>query len=230
MPHVNRLRVLLAAAAMLALPHAAFAQNSANPPAPSVAPATPQGQPAMSAAAREAEKFRIPAEMLAQLAHPENEMRKAMARVVDLLKKDVRELQNAEQEFDRMIASVEELAKFGAPGSEFVKEIEKLMEQARADAKRARDRNNEALAKIFENYVTFFEGKKREAGDVFDRKFRIVRDLKREKENLVDSIKVRAYEAAKVNVEEGLKVMQQVEASLVNIKKQLPENDKLPSQ
>lgn len=184
----------------------------------------------MSAAAREAEKFRIPAEMLAQLAHPENEMRQAMGRVVELLRKDVGQLQNAEQEFDRMISSVEELAKFGAPDGEFVKQLDAMIAEARKDALRARDRNNKALQKIFDDYATFFEAKKKEAGEVYDRKFRIVRDLKREKENLVDSIKVRAYEAAKSNVEEGLKVMKQVEASLANIKKQLPESEKSVSQ
>lgn len=200
----------------------AQAQRPAEPlrPAEPARPPASQGGASLSGAEETSKRLAI---MLEKLAKPESELKQEMSKTLELLRGAVEDIRNAEQVFDRWIKQVEDLAAFGAPGSEFMNLIDEAVQEARKDSLAARDRGNAKLQEIFESNARFFEDKKKEAAASHDRSFRIVRDIQREKADFVQGIKAKAYDVARENVSRGVALMKQVETSLENIKRELPE-------
>jgi hypothetical protein len=165
----------------------------------------------------------VPPEILEQLNGMAKESSEAMEQVTELLKQNLATIENAEAIFDTMIETIRNAAANGAPDSEFVATLESLAKQARADAATAAELGEQQMSTYFNAAAAGFEESKGDAIAYYTSSFRNIRDIEREKKRFVLAMKVKQYELAKRNVQQGLDVLKDLDKRISDVRNALPD-------
>ncbi len=126
-------------------------------------------------------------------------------------------VEQADAAFDEIIATLRAQAELGNPDGEFVKQIEKLADLARADAGAARVEGLPEFEQEFLAQAESFEADATTATQFYDSLDRRIRAIEAERTRIVFLIKLKRYEEAKSVVNAGLDVLRDADAKLGEI-------------
>ncbi len=167
-------------------------------------------------------KLQLPAELFKQLDKPSQEIASAMANISKLLQGNIDDIKNAEAEYDRVASAIEAAAKLGGPDGEFIKRLDEMIRLANEESIKARNAGWADYEKQFSSYAKDYETAKTKLDETHNSSFRIIRQIRQEKERFVMGMKLNNFEQAKANIGEGLKLFAQLDGQLKGLRDALP--------
>ena len=167
-------------------------------------------------------KFKEANELLKIIRSGEKERDAEVARIQAGLDKNIKSIETAEEEFDKMIEAVKKAGSMGAPDSEFIKKINQIALQARQDAQEAYNDGDKKNGDKFKNKEELFLKIRDEATSLHKSTNRNIRAIEDQKKMVVRAIKLLEYDEALRLAQEGLEIIRDVNRKVAKVKETIP--------
>jgi len=142
------------------------------------------------------------------------------------LEAGIRNIDQADEVFDRMIENVRRAAEMGKRDSEFVKKIEQLTKMAREDAAAARADGDTAMVGAFEEDAQQLTQLREQALAVYNDSDRKIREIEKQKRFVVRRLRAERYDAAIAQIRQATAEFEKFNEDIGGLRDRIPQSDR----
>jgi tetratricopeptide (TPR) repeat protein len=175
--------------------------------------------------AGDAVKYKEAVSLLNELNALDESQKIDIKEITDSLKGTIKNIDQAEAIFDRMIESRQRVGSLGKPDNDFVKSLEELAIRADKDATDAYAAGATEFGDRFKKSSEFFMKARDEAIKMYSDSFRDIRSIKEQKQSYVWALKLEEYEAAAEIARRGLDMLEENRNYIAKVKELIPADD-----